>query len=298
MKRFSILLLWALFASTAVVFTACNDDEEDLQETLDSAEDNAVAENEVESVRKMLTDLDGRSGKTQADTLTVLPSGAAVTRTEDTAAGTVTFEVDFGNTPLLCNDGIYRQGQFTATRTGDPGQVGVTWNFRTTDYIFNAVGGSNGTKFELVQTVKYVADDNNGNRIDSISVTTGRLTFDDGSVSNWTSERTRARVSGGDTPQNVFDDVFQVTGQSVGTNRKGVNYTATISEPLKFNMACLTGVSVQGRSRHYVAGEVTLQTENNNNLILNYDPVGGEPCDRVARIQFNDFEPRVVTLRR
>jgi hypothetical protein len=53
-----------------------------------------------------------------------------------------------------------------------------------------------------------------------------------------------------------------------------------------------------GCLRTFVSGELLITDEDNNNtMTLDYDPDGGEPCDRTATVRFNDGKEFTITTR-
>lgn len=200
--------------------------------------------------------------------------GPCATRTY--VAATRTLTIDFGPTNCLCPDGRYRRGQIVVRFTGaDPkrhaGAVVTRENYfvndnqHTATRTFTGLGGGS-----------YAVDVANGSVIYA----------NNGGTHSWTAHRDYARTAGYGTPQ-VSDDVYSVTGQSAGTNRKGTSYTATITKPLIKRGDCY---------KYYVAGVVTLANDKGNTLTLDYDPTGTQACDNVASVTANGWT-KMITIR-
>ncbi|MFD1469333.1 hypothetical protein ACFQ48_13970 [Hymenobacter caeli] len=200
--------------------------------------------------------------------------GTCATRTY--VAATRTLTIDFGATNCLCPDGRYRRGQIVVRFTGldlkrHSGAVVTRENYFVNDNQHTAT--------------RTFTDLGNGSY--SVDVTNGSVIFaNNGGTHSWTAHRDYARTAGFGTPQ-VSDDVYSVTGQSAGTNRKGVNYTATITKPLIKRGDCY---------KYYVAGVVTLANDKGNTLVLDYDPSGSQACDNTASVTANGWT-KIITLR-
>ena len=102
----------------------------------------------------------------------------------------------------------------------------------------------------------------------------------------WTAQRSYTRTAGYCTPQ-VADDVYSVSGQVAGTNRKFVSYLATTTKPLIKRGDCY---------KYYVAGTVTLANDKGSTLVLDYDPSGTQACDNSASVTVGAWT-KMITLR-
>lgn len=72
----------------------------------------------------------------------------------------------------------------------------------------------------------------------AVSVTGGKLTKPDNSVITWESERTRNWLAGYDTPLNIYDDEYSITGEAHGINSDGASYSKNITEALLVSLGC------------------------------------------------------------
>lgn len=80
-----------------------------------------------------------------------------------------------------------------------------------------------GTKtIEKVENLKY-----------KITLENGKITFTDGTFVTCTYIRYRTMVAGIATPLYIWDDAYTFEGNANGANRKGINYTKTITKPVK-----------------------------------------------------------------
>lgn len=269
------------------LFSACNrEDDEPVQQVLDSAEDNSIAENEYSAIYSFVEEQAENIsvGKTASDSL--LPECATVNIEEDnTQENRWLITIDFGPENCLCQDGYYRRGKVMVDFQGQYRQEGTTWSLSTEDYYFNDY------KLEGTKTVTNLGNES-GNYRYSVNVDNARIVFPgDTAEITWNSDRVRERIAGEGT-LTPWDDIYVVTGNSSGVNRRGQDFTADITQELKFDMDCLRN----GRNRHFKSGRIELSS-GGNSLTLDYDPVGGEPCDKIASIQWNDRDPNQIILR-
>lgn len=260
--------------------TACSEEEDALQASLDvtAQEDLAALEEELIVNEEWADRLDemqfGRYAEGDDDQFTP-PDCAVRTWEHDSANMTRTLTIDFGDEPCLGRDGLYRRGMITITFQGPRQQPGSS---RTTEYIgyFVMDNQYNGT----VQTV------NQGNHVRTRTV---NMTWQRGpQTASWQGEREIEMIAGYNTPER-FDDLFLVTGSGQGVRRNGTAYTSEIQEPLLRKMQ-------PGCHRHFVDGTILFTDEDGTETLLDYDPVGGAPCDRLASVTRNG-ETRLITLR-
>ncbi|MDN4164854.1 hypothetical protein QWY31_05035 [Cytophagales bacterium LB-30] len=268
--------LFQLFVALAVL-SACNRLEE-TQDNIDSSEVNSIAENEFNSVLEMVDDetASGTPGS-RVNSRNTLPECASVSYNQATR----TLTINFGNENCLCLDGIYRRGSIVAVFTGEFREVGSTSTITLENYYVND-NHFQGTKtYELLnvppQNLKWQVS------VSDASIETEAGTF------TWEADRTVERISGNDTPFNFSDDVYLVEGTATGQNRRGTNYESVITTPLK-------KVRQSGCARVFVSGVVELTNEGGQTLVLDYDPLDDEACDRLAEVTING-RTRQITLR-
>jgi hypothetical protein len=90
---------------------------------------------------------------------------------------------------------------------------------------------------------------------------------------SWSANRTRTWVEGQDTPSRL-DDVYEISGGSSGVNRNGVNYTSTITTPLRAEFSCAWIVS----------GQVTIEPED---YATRYIDFGNGECNNGFTVTVN-----------
>ena len=259
MKRTNLLLAAGIAIAT-FAFTSCQKDETtDPMVTL-SQDDDQVTNlyddvlNEADDVT--LSNNVSRASA-QGDYTTVTGSGTrtVVTTYEgDVMVKTITFN-NFTNGNSL--NGHVKNGVMIIRVTGGPLQA----QFERTITFQNFT--VDGIKIEgekrVVKTAEYQY---------TVTLTGGKVTFEDGTTYTREFTRTRTWAEGYNTIGNIADDVYTVTGTSTGVNRKGYTYTHTITNPLMIKVAC----------RWIVSGTIEMNV-NNNTAILDY---GNGECDNIA----------------
>ncbi|QKG54172.1 hypothetical protein [Hymenobacter sp. BRD67] len=265
-------LAYAALASGLLLTASCHradvvaDDVTSAQDQGQGDEENATTTDLVEAAAPQ--DAADSASPTVSDPaeLKTLVSGC-LTRTYD--ASTRTLTLDFGPTNCLCADGRYRRGKITAVFSGPYRQAGAVVTINRTNYFVN----DNQHLGTRVIT-------NLGNGSFNLSVQNASIIFaNNGGTTSWSSERTYTRTAGFGT-RSILDDVYSITGELTGTNRRNVTYAATIQSPLikKFSPGC---------ARHFVAGIVEITNDKEKAMLLNYDPTNTAACDNIASVTVN-----------
>ncbi len=278
MRTFSFRpLLMAALAGSLFFGTACNRNKDAApDEDITSAENSSDAESETALSADLLV---AAAPQNEAQTNSPAVSDEADLRrvygncaTRTYVADTRTLTIDFGPTNCQCPDGKYRRGkivvQFTgANLTRHDGAIVTRVNYFVNDNQHTAI-----RTFAALPNGSF-----------SLNVTNGGIIFaNNGGSCTWTANRTYVRTQGFGTPQ-VSDDVYTVSGQAQGVNRKGVSYTATISTPLTKRGDCY---------KYYVAGIVTINNSQGKTLTLDY---GNGSCDNLATVTVNG-RTKTITL--
>lgn len=134
-----------------------------------------------------------------------------------------------------------------------------------------------GHQIEGIKTVENIGD-----RSYTITVSNGKITFPDASIYTRNANRTRVWQEGYETPFNVLDDEYDITGSATGVNRQGNTYTHTIGTALRIRIGC----------PWIVSGTLTLEV-GDATALLDY---GNGDCDNQATLTIND-NTYTITLR-
>ncbi len=222
MKR--ILMLVGI--SMALVFTSCEDSENDAIDPETELEETAFAENVFTEIAFDVDDAididdmdNGRFG--------VSFQGCAMRTIERAEAGgfPVVITVDYGDG---CENGrgMVRKGKIVITVTGPRGQAGsqVVQTFEDFYVNDNKIAGTRTRTIESETKRTAVLE-------------SGKITTPEGEVFTREATRTFEKIEGADTKERR-DDVFQITGSASGVTPRGVNYTREITTPLIKSRLC------------------------------------------------------------
>ncbi|MDX5418739.1 MAG: hypothetical protein LPK09_05950 [Hymenobacteraceae bacterium] len=284
MKNHIIKSLHWLAIPCLLLFSACQKDDENNSPDLDNetVEAEMIAEMEFsaadgfaeESVNSnfQLNNQDYQLNSQSTGSAEGLPDCAARSFNVDTR----TLVIDFGTENCVGRDGRSRRGKIIAVFAGPRFKAGSTLTITLQDYYVND------NKVTGTKTKTYVNNDKMLVVVQNASITTPKGTF------SWTANRTIERTAGGGTWQ-LSDDVYLITGSSEGVNRNGIAFNTVIEQPLKriMTLQCM---------RHFVSGTIKTTTERGHTIGLNYDPIGGEPCDKIAQLTVNGHS-RLIELR-
>ena len=275
-------IVFALILSFMLFSMSCRENNTDaVQESIQSAEDNALAENEFSAIFDYVEDqgennsLDGaviQKDPSVQGLSDLLPLCATVTK--DSLNKLIL--INFGTDNCLCKDGRYRRGVVMAQFDGKWKEIGSSVAVTLEDYYVND------RKITGTKTITRVAEFKWSTVVVNASITKDEQTI------SWEAVRTVERIEGNGTAT-LWDDVYMIEGSGTGTNVNGVNFTVSIDEPLKKEISL-------GCYKNFTDGIWTLQNDNGVTMSLNYDPIGGSPCDKIAEVTVNG-KTRTITLR-
>ncbi len=192
----------------------------------------------------------------------------------DTIASTRTISIDYGTANFLCDDGQYRRGKILVSWTGKYRETGSVKTI-TFDSFYQ-----NDNKVEGTKTVTNMGR-NAAEQLAFNVVSMIKITNTSGESINWTSTRTRTWIQGEQTQSNS-DDIYTVTGSTNGVNRRGKNYTSTITNPLRVVIACQWRI---------VSGTIELMREGGFPKTIDF---GTGTCDATFTVSSNGKTHTVV----
>jgi hypothetical protein len=284
MKKFMFLFLAIAFISL-LTFDGCKKDSTSAtEESIQSSQDNALADGEFSSVFSFVDDqgemtfssFEGKKTGDSPQEITtqksdLLPDCATVSFDSTTR----TLTIDFGTTNCECLDGINRRGKIHAQFTGKFREINSSVTVTFEDYYVQDMHVT-GTK-----TVTYL-----GSYKVSVVVQNASITTPNGTIS-WSTNKTIEKIKGFLT-KTVWDDEYQITGSSSGQNREGVNFSVTVDDPLIKRLSC--------KQKDFVAGTLTIQNSNGLKLSIDYDALNNEGCNKFAKVTYNG-KTKTITLR-
>ena len=251
-----------------------------VEESIESSQDNALADGEFTSVFSFFdaqSEATFQTGiKGDNPTILVLPKKSELlpdcaTASWDSVARILT--IDFGSQNCVCKDGLSRRGKITAQFSGKYKEVNSSVMISLDNYYVQdmKVTGSKTVTFLGIGKV-------------NILVQNAMVATPTGTIS-WNSNRTIEKTKGILTAT-IWDDEYVIAGSASGVNRKGVAYTVMIDTPLKKKVSCL--------AKDFVSGILTIQNDKGATLSINYDPLGTEACNKLASVTVNGKTQTIV----
>lgn len=202
--------------------------------------------------------------------------------TTTTSIFPVTMTMDYGSGCVM-NNGRTASGVITVVFTDRPRQAGAYYTITFTDFELD------GHTISGTRTVTNNGTNSEGQLSFTVTVDNGQITFPDGTVFSYTTDRTRTLVEGAETKfetdgiAGINDDVWEITGTANGVNREGNNYEVEVSEPLRRAMNC----------RWLTAGVMRIDTEvYNNTIVIDF---GEGDCDDQAVVTVGLIQ-RTITM--
>lgn len=264
-----------VIVSIALATTSCKKDEEEkVDNETTTAQDNALAQNIFDDMKKVVEEAADDEGNTTAKTSFSFGSCATVSidpTWSDTATWPKTMTIDFGATNCTGNNGVNRRGKLIVT---------LSDRFRNSGSILTVLPQSYYVNDHLVEGTKVITNNgrNSSNNLSfTVQVTNVKITFPAGGSTTWESTRTNEWVGGESTTlfthaiPGICDDVFLITGSASGISRSGKAYTATITSPLRKEACC----------RWLVSGVIDIVPSGGLVRTVNF---GSGACDNSATI--------------
>lgn len=272
MKKISAFLF-----SFLVLFTTCRKAEVDTD--TQAAEDNTIAEQSFsqigptvvsvgikeEGVKKKGVPVMGLSTEGDLFCATVKVTDAAGNPIDSTNIGSFPkkVEIDFGpGCPDI--DGRVRKGIIRAEFSNHWSTAGASVTINFLNFFVDNVNFEG--KIQMT---------NNGNYSYTTIVDDGKITSSSPSfVIHYESNQTTRWISGFSTDSIASDDIYEVSGNATGVNRKGQSYSTVIMLPLRKEMIC----------KWIVKGQVELIPEGKDSRSINF---GDGACDNKASVTIN-----------
>jgi hypothetical protein len=265
MKLIRISILAVLFAITLV---SCKKDEDALgKEDLEIAEDNSLTESLYEASYEAADDASRNDENVRNESGTSLTDCAVVTY--DSTNGKKRLIVDFGTDSCVGADGRIRKGKVFIEFNGRYLTKGSTATVTFENHYIN------GYKIEGTKVISNLGNNSQNQPQWNVKITNGVITSPAGKVYKHYSDRTRTQVGGNNTIFNIFDDVYEITGNGGGTTNSGLNYTYNVDKPLNINILC----------RWVKSGVLSITPEGKTSRVIDY---GNGLCDANATLTVGD----------
>jgi hypothetical protein len=278
------LVILSSFVLLAISFTSCKKDNtaniEEIETTFELSGNQAVADNLNQDAVDVIEEAAGRNnllGQTASGIITTnnwLAPCAVITITGNFP--TKNIKIDFG-TGCLSPNGVFRKGIINVVLTDSIRNTGSTATVTLDNYYVN------GYKKEGTITWTNTTVQGSNTRSWNRTVTNGKITAPSGNYWLHTANITFVQTAGVNTPLNITDDVYEITGARTVTNAAGKTRTSTTQTALQKKTAC----------NNIDKGILSVQGPNHIALI----DFGDGTCDNVATISIDGRPARTIVLR-
>lgn len=266
MKRATLLITLAI----SVLFMACEQGAEEPTLNID-VEEEATLESAFEDIDIIsdasLEEIDTEGARRERDRIL-----DCATVEHDTATNTVI--IDYGDG---CEGpgGRIRAGKIIIQYSGRRFEPGSS-------RVVTLEGFSlDGNRVEGTRSVTNISESLSDNPTFNVVLTGGKITFTDGTFATREANHTRTWFRA----RNVLEDSATVTGEALGINREGLEYSIEITETLVFKRTCSrVFIPVSGQKVITVGGSETIIDYGDGeceNLVL--VTRGGETTERTIR---------------
>ncbi len=271
-------IVLSILTLATLTFVACNKDNNvtptnDTTELVTvSSEDMSELESTTQSTEDELDDVLEENGLTVRGCKPTI----ALSAPRGTYPQTITLTFDG-----TCNDqhARKRKGQIVITLSDSLTKVGAT---KTVTYNNFSVDSA---KVEGTRKWTNTGKNAQGQPTFKREATNMKLTFGDGTSTTWTATHIVTKTQGYETPRLFIDDVWAVTGNTSGVNRKGKTYESVIASPIIHKALC-----------PWIVKGVRSVTVNGKTVSLDYGYGGGD-CDRDALLTLEDGTTKVIKIR-
>ena len=185
-----------------------------------------------------------------------------------------TIVIDFG-TGCTSTNGILRSGKINILLSDSIRSSGSTAVMTFTNYY---VGG-----YKKEGTITWTNTSTPGTLSWQRKVENGKITAPNGNYWLHSGIRNVVQTAGVNTPNNLLDDVFSITGNHTVTNSAGVTRTITTLTPLQKKVIC----------DNIDKGTLKVQGPNHYAVV----DFGDGTCDNIATLSIDGRTPRTIILR-
>lgn len=143
-----------------------------------------------------------------------------------------TITVDYGPDNFEGWDGVLRRGTMVIEATNFPSVTGAEWQVTFDDFYHNDY------KVEGTQTITYKGLNEAQNHYYQCKVSDGIITSPAGRSFYFEQNTFRERISGTETPLNICDDEYLISGSHNGVSSDGYVYEMTTPQELHIRICC------------------------------------------------------------
>lgn len=277
-KHFLTVMVIAFFA---VALSSCKKTNEtaieEIETTFELSGDQAVADNLTEDANDVFmeiavdNDLAGNLIPQPVESNNII-SCATVTITPQSGFPK-TIVIDFGTS--CTHNGITRKGKINILLSDSVRKSGSTATMTFDNYYVN--------NFKKEGTITWTNTSISNTKSWSRKVENGKITSPTGRYWLHSGLKNVVQTAGVNTPFNLLDDIFSITGNHTVTNSVGKTRESTILEALQKKTACA----------NIDKGKLKVQGPNHYAII----DFGDGTCNNIATISIDGKTPRTIILR-
>lgn len=278
--KINSLLVACIMTAFALGFNSCkkiSDTKEDYETTFELSGDQAIADNLTEDANDVFMEVavdNNLAGNFVPEPIQSNNIIACATVTITPASGfPKTIVIDFGTS--CTHNGITRSGKINIVLSDSVRRNGSTAVMTFTNYYVNF--------YKIEGTITWTNTSVPNTRSWTRRTENGKITAPD--LRWWTHSGLRAVVqtAGVNTPFNLLDDVFSITGTHTVTNSNNAQRDITVLEALQKKTACA----------NIDKGKLKVVAPNHYAII----DFGDGTCDNLATISIDGRTPRTIILR-
>ncbi len=284
MKTKNLLLATAITAFTIIGFTSCKKTDAgsttptELETTFELSTDQAIADNLTEDANDVFmeaaTDKNLMGGKVNGVFQSMGLLSCATVNVTPLVGFPKTISIDFG-AGCTSQNGISRKGKITIVLSDSVRKTGSTAVLTFDNYYVNL--------FKKEGTITWTNTSTDNVKSWQRKVENGKITSPNGKYWLHNGVKNVVQTAGYNTPLNLLDDVFSITGSHTVTNSAGKTRNSTITEALQKKTAC----------ENIDKGKISVQGPNHVAVI----DFGNGECDKVATISIDGGTPQAFLLR-
>jgi hypothetical protein len=267
---------------TVIAATSCKKDNSaifsEIESTFELSSKQAVADNLTEDANDVFMEAAADNNLLGSKTSETLQSmnilGCATVNITPLVGFPKNISIDFG-AGCVSQNGILRKGKINIVLSDTVRKTGSTAVLTFDGYYVNG--------FKKEGIITWTNTSNANVKGWERKVENGKITDSNGKYWLHSGIKNVVQVAGYDTPYNLLDDAFSITGNHSVTNAEGKTRTSTITEALQKKTIC----------ENIDKGKITAQGPNHTAVI----DFGNGECDKVATISIDGGTPRNILLR-
>jgi hypothetical protein len=279
-------LVIAIAVTSIIGFTSCKKTDsnntaakDEIATTVDLSTDQAISDNLTEDANDIFLETATSLNLTEEKPLEPFQSmgilGCATVTVTPLTGFPKTIVINFGTGCSSGFGGITRKGKINIVLSDFLRKKGSTAVLTFDGYYVN--------DFKKEGTITWTNNSTSTVKGWERKVENGKITAPTGKYWLHSGIKTVVQTAGYNTPRNLLDDVFSITGNSNITNANGITRTCAILEALQKKTIC----------ENISKGIIKLEGPNHNAII----DFGNGDCDRVATISIDGGTPVTFLLR-